>query len=114
MATTVSLFVIRASDTEKSLTFYRALGLTFVQEQHGAGPIHYSCDLGNFVFEIYPARAGESSDGAIIGFRVESLEETLAALSQLGVEPKSPPKTASWGRFVNVTDCDGRTVQLAE
>lgn len=96
MATTASLLVIRASAIETTLEFYRSLGLSFVREQHGAGPIHYSCDLGGFVFEIYPARDGEANDSAMLGFKVESLDETLAALHELGVEPKSPPKTASW------------------
>lgn len=114
MATTASLLVIRASDIETALAFYRALGLTFAQEQHGAGPIHYSCDLDGFIFEIYPARVGETNDSTMLGFKVESLDETLMALRKLGVEPKSSPKTASWGRFVNVKDCDGRTVQLTE
>lgn len=114
MTTTISLLVIRASDIEKSLAFYRALGLSFIREQHGAGPIHYSCESGGFVFEIYPARAEDSHDSRMIGFKVESLDETLARLSELGIKPKSPPQTASWGRFINVVDCDGRVVQLTE
>lgn len=114
MATTASLLVIRTSGIETALEFYRALGLNFVREQHGAGPIHYSCDLGGLVFEIYPARVGEAGDSTMLGFKVELLDETLAALGELGVEPQSPTKTASWGRFVNIKDCDGRKVQLTE
>ena len=113
-STKFSLLVIRASDMEVALAFYRALGLSFAAEQHGAGPLHYSCDIDGLIFEIYPARAGEASDSVMIGFAVESLNETLAELRELGVEPNSPPKSASWGRFVNVKDGDGRVVQLTQ
>ncbi len=113
-STKFSLLVVRTADIEAALAFYRALGLSFVQEQHGAGPQHYSCDLGGLIFEIYPTRAGETSDLTMIGFAVSSLDETLANLRALGVEPISPPKTASWGRFVNVKYGDGRVVQLTE
>ncbi len=114
MATTVSLLVIRAFNMEAALAFYCALGLTFSEEQHVSGPVHYACEVGDLIFEIYPARVGDATDATMIGFAVEALDETLAALQTLGFEPKSPPKTASWGRFVNVADGDGRTVQLTE
>ncbi|WP_456388151.1 VOC family protein [Profundibacter sp.] len=42
----VSFIVIYARDLEKSLQFYTALGLSFKQEQHGAGPKHHSCQMG--------------------------------------------------------------------
>ena len=54
----LSLLVVRSSRLEASLAFYRALGLSFVEEQHGSGPIHYSTRLGDTVLEIYP---GESA-----------------------------------------------------
>jgi lactoylglutathione lyase len=38
----LNLIVIRAADLDKSLAFYRALGLEFAQEQHGTGPVHYA------------------------------------------------------------------------
>ena len=114
--TTASLLVIRAADIHAALAFYQALGLSFTPEQHGAGPLHHACDLDGLVFEIYPLKAGVSNaqDSTMLGFRVASLEQTLAALKELGVEPKAPVKTADWGRFVNVVDGDGRTVQLTE
>ncbi len=111
-----SLLVIRSADVAASVAFYRTLGLDFVEEQHGAGPLHFACDLGGFVFEIYPLKSGQSAtnDSAMLGFRVDSIDASLAALKSLGVEPKAPPRTAEWGRFANVTDGDGRTVQLTE
>lgn len=112
-----SLVVIRTAQLETALSFYGALGLSFVEEQHGAGPVHYSCDLGGMVLEIYPGQEGVAPDAksggaTMLGFTVDSLDLVLAELKELGVEPKSAPKDAEWGRWVNVTDPDGRIVQL--
>lgn len=114
---TFSLIVLRASDLEVALSFYRALGLDFEQEQHGSGPIHYSCELGGLVLEIYPGETGaapepKAAGATMIGFQVDSLDEALGALRELNIEPKSAPKDAPWGRWVNVTDPDGRLIQL--
>lgn len=113
-STTVSLLVIRTGDMKAALAFYQALGLSFVEEQHGAGALHYACDLDGVIFEIYPARETDGADSTMLGFAVESLDKTLAALRDLGIEPKAPPKMASWGRFINVKDFDERLVQLTE
>lgn len=122
-ATALSLVVLRSGDLEASLAFYRALGLELVEERHGAGPIHYSCDfggLGSLVLELYAARLGSSeslelsAEAMMLGFRVPSLEAALAELRQLGVEPKAAPKDSAWGRWVSVVDPGGRTVQISE
>jgi hypothetical protein len=52
----LSLIVIRATDIEETMGFYRAIGLAFQEEQHGSGPLHYSCTLDGVVLEIYPHR----------------------------------------------------------
>jgi len=91
-----ALIVVRVADIEASLAFYRALGLAFVQEQHGSGPIHYSCELRGLVLELYPHKASSPQDvsahAIMLGFKVASLESTLANLHKLGIEPTSPPK----------------------
>ncbi|WP_437832113.1 VOC family protein [Sorangium sp. So ce1153] len=55
MAEALTLVVLYCSDIDVSLRFYERLGLSFVKEQHGAGPIHYSSQLGDVVLELYPA-----------------------------------------------------------
>lgn len=117
-STALSLIVIRATDMEASLAFYRALGITFVQEQHGSGLVHYSYDFGGLVLELYPNKANSSQESSthttMLGFNVASLQSTLAELDKLGIKPKSEPKESDWGRWVNVTDPIGRTVQINE
>ncbi|HVF85265.1 MAG TPA: VOC family protein [Abditibacteriaceae bacterium] len=114
--TILSLVVIRSSKVEAALAFYSALGMTWQPEQHGSGPIHHSCTLGETTMEVYPLKANtEQLDTAtMIGFKVDSLDHTLAILARLGLIPKSSPKTSNWGRWVNIVDPDGRIVQLSE
>jgi hypothetical protein len=50
----------------------------------------------------------------MIGFRVPSVDETLAALAQLGMTPSSPAKDSAWGRRAVVVDPDGRAVEISE
>ncbi len=46
--------VIKAKDLKKAKTFFESLGLQFKEEQHGTGPIHYACQVGKSVLELYP------------------------------------------------------------
>jgi lactoylglutathione lyase len=116
---TLGLLVLRAADIEKSLAFYRAIGLTFTQEQHGSGPVHYSCAVGVMVMEIYPGEPGtapnrKSGGATMIGFNVAALDENLKMLVELGYSPTATPKDSAWGRRASVLDPDGRTVELNE
>ncbi|MBW4462814.1 MAG: VOC family protein [Nodosilinea sp. WJT8-NPBG4] len=117
-STALSLIVIRATDIEALLAFYHALGITLVQEKHGSSPVHYSCDFGGLVLELYPSKANSSQESnthtIMLGFNVASLDSTLAELLKLGVKPKSTPKESAWGYWVNVVDPSGRTVQINE
>lgn len=117
--TALSLIVIRSANLEAALSFYQALGLDFIEEQHGAGPIHYSCELGNIVLELYPAKNGpalepQPVDSTMLGFKIASLEATLEKLKALGATPKTAPRDSAWGRWVNIADPDGRVIQLTE
>ncbi|AKT37274.1 VOC family protein [Chondromyces crocatus] len=115
----LGLLVLRTRDVPRLVAFYRAMGLPFVEEQHGAGPTHFSCELGGLVVEIYPARPGTTgaSEGAAdlrLGFRVPSIERALAALTQTSPCVRSGPRADAWGRCAVVVDPDGRAVELRE
>ena len=101
------------------LNLYRTLGLVFTQEQHGTGPIHYSCEFGGTVLEIYPGDEGRAPDrrngGATsLGFRVQSVNETLSALKLLGTPIITQPKDSQWGRRAVIADPDGRTIEISQ
>jgi lactoylglutathione lyase len=115
----MSLIVLRTNTIEAMLTFYDALGLEFVQEQHGTGAVHYSTALGDVTLEIFPAEAGQALDrkaggATMIGIKVESVDEVITALQTLGIKPLTVPKDSVWGRRATVLDPDGRLIELAQ
>ncbi|WP_342778357.1 VOC family protein [Streptomyces botrytidirepellens] len=93
----IALVVLYTDHLEESREFYTALGLPFVREQHGSGPVHYSTTLADgMVIELYPATAKRPASSARLGFTIDG--QTL-----------TPPLTS--GRHV-VKDPDGRMVEL--
>jgi catechol 2,3-dioxygenase-like lactoylglutathione lyase family enzyme len=111
----LSLVVIRSANLERAVQFYRALGLSFIREQHGSGPEHYASVIGSAVFEIYPRDSESRSSAAVrLGFRVPSLGESLAALARQEVELVSAPRDTPWGRCAVVKDPDGHRVEIRE
>ena len=108
-----NLLVIRSPDIEPAVTFYERLGLHFERHSHGKGPEHYASETDGFVFEIYPQRNdSDATTNTRIGFSVESVDDTLQSLNELGVEILSPAKDSPWGRRAVVRDLDGHTVEL--
>ena len=108
-----NLLVIRSPDIERAVTFYERLGLHFERHSHGKGPEHYASETDGFVFEIYPQRNDSgATNNTRIGFSVESVDDTLPSLNELGVEILSPAKDSPWGLRAVVRDLDGHTVEL--
>lgn len=58
--------VLRCRNIEATRDFYTRLGLSFRQEQHGTGPIHYSARLGSLLLELYPTQ--QEPDNTRLGF----------------------------------------------
>lgn len=110
MATTLSLLVIRCSDVLASKRFYEALGLEFEAEQHGTGPAHWSCHVGEVVLELYPAEGRPPAVGRL-GFTIDDLAKTLVAARAAGGRVVEESVTAE--RAVVVAP-DGRRVELLE
>ena len=118
-APSLSLVTLRSANMETALSFYRALGFEFVEEQHGNGPRHHSSKAGSTVLEIYPGDPGraperKSAGATLIGFGVANLDQALTSLTQLGAPVLTPAKESPWGRRAVVADPDGRAVDLSE
>lgn len=109
---TCNLTVIRSSDIERSVLFYEALGLTLVPHLHGSGPLHYAFEERSHTFEIYPIRDALPTTSARIGFSVDALEETIAAILEVGGELIVSPQDSPWGRRAVIRDPDGHRVEL--
>ena len=48
------VLVVRTRKVDEVVNFLEQHGMSFVKEQHGEGPIHYACEEGPIVFEVYP------------------------------------------------------------
>lgn len=111
-ATALEYLVLRCADLERSRLFYGSLGLTLVAEQHDAGPLHFSCSLGDTVLELYPATAGASAR-VRLGLLVLDVAQCVANVQAVGADVvklriESRPRTAL------VRDPDGNDVALTE
>jgi lactoylglutathione lyase len=110
----LSLIVIRAREVERLGTFYSALGLAFTKHRHGNGPEHLSSNVGETVFEIYPANGEESTISTRLGFSVPSLTEAMADLRRLKATIVTEPCDTEFGRRAVVKDFEGHKVEIYE
>ncbi|HEY8459146.1 MAG TPA: VOC family protein [Blastocatellia bacterium] len=117
--TSLSSLVLRTTKVDACLEFYRRLGLSFVEEKHGKGPVHYSSSSNGVLIEIYPEpqkdvteRAAEAS--IRLGFTVEALAATLESLETIGARVLRQPALTRWGRVAVALDPDGREVEINE
>jgi predicted enzyme related to lactoylglutathione lyase len=111
----LNLVVLRCADIHLAMAFYSKLGLKFTRHRHGAGVEHYSAELADLVFELYPQSGdGPSSIGTRIGFSVTSVDEAFQALADYPMAVISGPKDSEWGRRAIVADPDGHRIELLQ
>jgi lactoylglutathione lyase len=114
----LTLLVQRAADLDRTLTFYQKIGLEFAREQHGNGPVHFSCELAGTVIEIYPGKSATAPDrkaggATMIGFQVANVDELVRALANSSEVIITAPQDSAWGRRAVIQDPDGRAVELS-
>jgi len=115
----LNLMVLRTAELASARSFYEVFGSNFVEEQHGSGPVHLSCEHGVTVLELYPGKPGQAPErlnagATMLGFSVESLDVTLEKLDTLKVTLVTPPKESPWGKRMVVLDPDGRAIEISE
>lgn len=116
---TLSLMVLRCHDIDVSRAFYEQLGLSFTQESHGQGPLHYVATINRLVIELYPQNSDdqqgkENSDPIRIGFTIGFLDNVIQSIQEKGNKIHSMPRQTQWGYRAVIIDPDGRKVELAE
>jgi lactoylglutathione lyase len=99
----ITRLVLYVADLDRSRRFYSLLGLVFVEERHGDGPLHYSAELPTgIVMELYAA--GEKPvTRTRLGFMVQDRAATVDALRRNGFTVK---------RLSLAIDPDGNRVEL--
>lgn len=101
----LALLVLKTPRLEPVRIFYEAIGIRFVEEKHGNGPVHYAGKVGGTVIEVYPL-TGEPDKTTRLGFIVDDLAVVAVALKA------DEPKMSPWGLQTVVHDPDGRAVEL--
>jgi catechol 2,3-dioxygenase-like lactoylglutathione lyase family enzyme len=116
----LDLVVLRTADLGVTRAFYAALGVTFVEEQHGTGPPHLAATLGNgVVLELYPAVDGRPGGAEPrLGFVVDEVAAAVRAVRAAGgvvVKDDGGRATAvdPDGRQVDLTGFDGSSGESA-
>ena len=75
--------VLYARDPVATRQFYETVGLAFVEEKHGEGPVHYAHAFPGLVLEIYPLRAGvvpKPCDSVALVLFGDAFERTVAGI----------------------------------
>ena len=80
---TIKFLTLYARDIHKTAKVYECLGMSFDEEQHGAGTVHLACETDGQVIEIYPGLE-VSSRSTLLGFEVTNLEDTRRNLKNAG------------------------------
>ena len=115
MTISINLLVLRCKDIDLTRHFYQQLGFGFIEEKHGKGPVHYACNNGGFVLELYPTAEGQSPDNVRVGFLTDDLV-TLNGdlLNGPGVKVVKPPAATADRIVMVLEDPDGRKVEISQ
>ncbi|HMO78026.1 MAG TPA: VOC family protein [Candidatus Paceibacterota bacterium] len=110
MSTLLGL-VRRVSNRDKTVSFYKLLGLDLFRHQHGVGPLHFGVGPvhPDFVIEIYQESHRYPRDALMV--RVNDLAATILLLKRQGINVHI---TVREGYMVYVKDPDGMDVMLVQ
>jgi lactoylglutathione lyase len=117
--TEIASVVLFAEQPERTIDFYRTIGVDLHDEDHGDGLVHAATDVGDVHFAVFPSpvRSGpalgwRSSGSTFVGFYVSSLDQTVASLSALGARVLEEHQVRPWGCRMIFEDPDGRAVEI--
>ncbi len=113
----VASMVLFAADLERTVSFYRLLGIPLEQERHDDGPAHAASELGSVHFAVYEGSPAappgfRQAGSTFAGFQVDSLDDAVAALAGWGAEVLIAHEVRPWSCRAVVTDPDGRAVEI--
>ncbi|MBV8263966.1 MAG: VOC family protein [Candidatus Eremiobacteraeota bacterium] len=116
-ASELGALILFSTALDRTVTFYRAIGVPLEPETHDDGTLHYACELGATHFAVFPAHAGcaqpyGSGGCSFPGFVVESVVAALDAARSLGATVRQEPEEYPWGLRAVTEDPDGRPVEI--
>jgi predicted enzyme related to lactoylglutathione lyase len=114
----IASIVVFTEHLQRSVAFYRALGVPLEDEDHGDGLVHAAGDMNGVHVAVLPASSAgaagrwTAAGSTFVGLWVPSLDAALAALQPLGAEVLREHEDCEWGCRVIVADPDGRAVEV--
>lgn len=110
----LKLIVVRTPDPENLADFYALLGLSFHHHRHGNGPWHYSGQIQQTVFEIYPLSKTQSKadESLRLGFSIDDFDHIVELLRIRNTRFITEPIETEWGIMAVIEDPDGRKIEL--
>lgn len=109
--TALAAVVFNCRDLDKSVKFYRALGVDVRETKHG-GTVHFTCSLAGVHFALYPGEVAGPQSACQLGLMITNLDGSLVALKALGATILAPPTQKPWGMTATIEDPDGRKIEL--
>ena len=103
---------LRATDLARSVSFYKLLGLRLIVD---ALPryVRFEVPSDNQTLSLEQVESPPASDGAVIYFECDDLDERVKALKQKGLVFDSGPRDESWlWREARLKDPDGNEICL--
>jgi lactoylglutathione lyase len=112
----LNLIVVKTNKLHELADFYTLLGLKFGYHKHEQGIFHYSTQLGETIFEIYPLpkKISEADTTTRLGFEVDNLDDLILVLKDKNTKIVAEPYETEFGYSAIVKDLDGRRVELLE
>lgn len=111
--------IIASRDPKDLAEFYSyVFSVPFEKEMHGGLEEHYGADIGEVHVGIHPPHnLGKSEVGASsisIAYNVDSLEQVMARLADLGAVQVIAPHDEGFGMVATYKDPDGNQFEIVE
>jgi lactoylglutathione lyase len=117
--TEVASIVLFSQHLERTINFYRAVGVDLQDEDHGDGFVHAATEAGDVHLAVFPASTSDNGAGSwrsngstFVGFYVPSLDRIAESLGLLGAKVLVEHQVRPWGCRMVVEDPDGRAVEI--
>jgi hypothetical protein len=115
----LSAVLVVSPNPGRLAAFYRdVVGIQLSEEQHGATPPHWGCDLGEVHFAIHPVETfpdKQSGVGSIkLAFTVFSMDALVKRLHQADVPLLYPPIDTGFFWLTAIKDPDGNLIEFTE
>lgn len=109
----LAFLTLYAKHLEETAALYRILGMEFVEEQHGSGPVHLTATAAGIALEIYPGEGG-NCPGLILGFESADLDDVRQRLLAAEIRLHADIAERHGLRRLIALDADGRRVLVTQ